>query len=194
MGLVSLSTFSWEWIDFHYGVFHGLPPQSLASQQASQIHFCRQDLGQQAMEGLETLLTSWKVNMEAQKMMNDGLLQMNFPLTKMMIFRLLCEYPERIIMISLRDAPSKIQQKPAWINRQIYGIPVTYLTFGWHPIVSLRIVSGEGISTVISIDFPKAMDRCDLDVSYWIIVAHIMTSWWFQPNWKILVKLDHFPE
>ena len=22
---------------------------------------------------------------------------------------------------------------------------------------------------------------------------YLKTSWWFQPNWKILVKLDHFP-
>ena len=24
-------------------------------------------------------------------------------------------------------------------------------------------------------------------------VCEVYTSWWFQPIWKILVKLDHFP-
>ena len=27
-----------------------------------------------------------------------------------------------------------------------------------------------------------------------IVGTLIFTSWWFQPNWKILVKLDHFPK
>ena len=26
-----------------------------------------------------------------------------------------------------------------------------------------------------------------------MLLTHIKSSWWFQPIWKILVKLDHFP-
>ena len=31
--------------------------------------------------------------------------------------------------------------------------------------------------------FPKPKENC-----------HAFTSWWFQPNWKIWVKLEIFPE
>ena len=28
----------------------------------------------------------------------------------------------------------------------------------------------------------------------WCFLMHVLSSWWFQPIWKILVKLDHFPK
>ena len=28
---------------------------------------------------------------------------------------------------------------------------------------------------------------------WYVKISSIFTSWWFQPIWKILVKLDHFP-
>ncbi len=34
----------------------------------------------------------------------------------------------------------------------------------------------------------------DLLVTSWDILYQIDTSWWFQPIWKILVELNHFPK
>ena len=54
-------------------------------------------------------------------------------------------------------------------------------------------VDGNGM-----VEIPKIYDRFILYIQtvvgwewdFWIINT---TSWWFQPLWKILVKLDHFP-
>ena len=34
--------------------------------------------------------------------------------------------------------------------------------------------------------------KCPYNLGSWIVKV-IKTSWWFQPIWKILVKLDRFP-
>ena len=92
--------------------------------------------------------------------------------------------------------PLCVQLKPRKKTKQT-SIPRFFFVFvwffGWQPSnprtipKEMKVFAKLGSRKVAS--FPGSGVRWSPDLEY----DFFLSSWWFQPIWKILVKLDHFP-
>ena len=60
-----------------------------------------------------------------------------------------------------------------------------------HIIFYLPVPFWEGQNGRCYVSFGECK-HCEINLHFTYIFSHI-TGWWFEPNWKIWVKLDHFP-